>query len=65
MNITFNFEIGDIVKLPIGGIGRVLGQRSFGQGSEYNVRYFNNGDEKSVWFFEDEIELKERKNDKP
>ena len=55
--MDFKYCIGETVKLTLlGGNGRVLGFRCFGQGPEYNVRYFNNGEEKSVWFYEEELE---------
>lgn len=57
MKLSFKFDIGMSVKIKIleNSIGRVLGVRNFNQGNEYNVRYFINGEEKSIWFFEDEL----------
>lgn len=57
MRFDFKFKIKDAVKMLIlGGVGRVVSIRILADYPEYEVRYFNNGESKCVWFFEDELE---------
>ena len=58
MKIDSKFSIGEKVKISLlGGEGRIVGIRFYGVGAEYEVRYFNNGEEKCPRFFEDELEI--------
>ena len=57
--VIFKFSIGQNVKLKkLGGDGRIMALQYEGveTGNEYKVRYFNNGEEKFIWFFEDELD---------
>lgn len=46
-----------IVELKV--TGRVIGMFEDGSGKQFNVRYFWNGEPRTVYFFSDEIELLE------
>ena len=54
---SFKFALKYKVKIKeINAVGLILGQRTYGQGPEYDVRYFMNGEAKNCWLYEDEIE---------
>lgn len=58
--VEIKFSIGDLVRLKeLGDTGRVMSILVAGHilGHEYKIRFFNNGEEKIVWFFEDDIEV--------
>lgn len=59
MTIETRTEIGHRVKIIAmeGTSGRVLSFFYGQNGLQYYVRYFHNGDEKQVYFFEDELEF--------
>jgi len=51
------FSIKDRVKIiPLESIGRVLAVYISETGIQYSVRYFYNGEAKTVYFFRDELE---------
>ena len=58
MTIEFKFSFGQFVRLlPLDSHkGRVVSVYNNGNGPEYDIRFFMNGSDKVVRFFEDELE---------
>lgn len=56
MNLETQFDVKQTVWIkPLGCCGVVLSIYLGDQGLQYNVRYFHNGDAKTVYFYEDEL----------
>lgn len=56
--MTLKFELGDRVKIvELKCSGRVVGIFVGDSGAQFNVRYFYNGEAKTVYFYTDELEL--------
>ena len=54
--ITFPFDIGETVNIPeLSATGIILSIWHVTRGTEYEVRYFMNGEAKTVYFFEHEL----------
>ena len=54
---NFKFQLGDRVRIvELKTAGRVMAQFCDGLGTQYNVRYFWNGEAKTVYFYEEELE---------
>lgn len=55
MELRFNFK--DKVKIiPLATLGRVIAIWMGERGVQYQVRYFDNAEAKTVYFYDDELE---------
>ena len=58
MKIETKFDIHDRVRIAeLERTGRVISLWIIPKGIEYQVRYFDNGEARTVYFFEDELEI--------
>lgn len=60
-SMPVDYRPGDKVKIPeLNRDGRVVGIYIGKQATEYQVRYFDNGDAKTTYFLPEELERREQ-----